>query len=1066
MVYMSHSPGIRRACAAVALVAAAAASSWPAFSPARARAQDAPPADQKPGQEVDAPTKKLMGAHGLFQRRLYKLAAVQYDQFLQQYPQHKDVVTARYALAVSRYRLGEHETAIAMLGEVLKDEKFPQRDEALAVLGHSHLARKEYDKALAALDELLAKHPQSKHAEVAALNRAQVLFFAGKKPEALAAAEAYLKQFPQGEGRPAAMYFQALAQRGLDQNKPAAETLRALLKQFPDNAYKLDATLLLGQALETDGQLDAAAEAYREVVKTAPASRKADGQYSLGVALYKAQKYHEAIKELGTVVTEYAGHKYAKAAQLQLARAQLAAGKVGEARQAFQLVAKDDKDRAADATYGLAQCDLAEKKWAEARAALDALAAANPPPANLEQVLLDRALCQLQLNKFAEAAAEFEQFRAKFPQSKQAPEAAYRQAFALHKLGKFEESQKLAEGVAKAAPELADPVAELQAENLFLLGKYPEAQKGFTDLLARTKDEDRTLRFTLRLGQAAYYTQKYPEAAKLLQPLADNPKVAQGPELQQAIFLYGDALLQQGKHKEAAAALAKYVGVAQQADKREAQFKLGLAQLRAADPAAEQTLAAVANGPADSPWATRAQFEHGQLLYKKGSKPEAAAALNKVMAANPPAPPELAAPATYLLGWVDFDAKRYAEAAQRWGQLVEQHPKHSLVPDALFQRGSALKEAGQHAEALAALQAYVKANPEGPHVARALQFTAASQTALGQDDEAMKTLASLAANDKAATDAVLYDLAWAQRSLKDTKAVQETYRRLLKQFPESKLAPAARTELAEFLYADGNHKEAAELLEAVVSAKDVDPKTLTAATYRLGWCYDKLDQPGKAATVFADFAAKHPDDPLAASALLQAGAAASKEGKFDVAAKSLAAMLAKFPKHEQAPVALLKLGEAQAEMNDFAASQQSYAAFLEQNPKSEFAYRAQFGVAWALENQKQYEPARAAYRKVIEQHNGETAARAQFQVGETFFAEGKFEEAVAELLQVEDVYAYPAWSARALLEAGRAFEQLKQDDQAREQYKVLVEKYKDSPEAKLATERLAALKATEPAAKS
>jgi len=306
---------------------------------------------------------------------------------------------------------------------------------------------------------------------------------------------------------------------------------------------------------------------------------------------------------------------------------------------------------------------------------------------------------------------------------------------------------------------------------------------------------------------------------------------------------------------------------------------------------------------------------------------------------------------------------------------------------------------------------------------------------------------------------VLYDLAWAHRSLKNTAAAQATYRELLTRFPQGKLASAARTELAEFLYADGKHAEAAALLEAVVADKAADPKTLAAATYRLAWCYDKLKQPAKAAAAFAEFSTKYPDDPLAASALLQAGVAAADEGKFDAAAKSLSAMLAKFPKHEQAPVALLKLAEAQAEMDDFAGSQQSFARFLAEHPKSEFAYRAQFGVAWALENQKQYEPARAAYRKVIEQHNGETAARAQFQVGETFFTEGKFEEAVAELLQVEDVYAYPTWSARALLEAGRAFEQLKEHEQAREQYAALVEKYKDSPEAKLARERLAALPA-------
>ena len=71
-----------------------------------------------------------------------------------------------------------------------------------------------------------------------------------------------------------------------------------------------------------------------------------------------------------------------------------------------------------------------------------------------------------------------------------------------------------------------------------------------------------------------------------------------------------------------------------------------------------------------------------------------------------------------------------------------------------------------------------------------------------------------------------------------------------------------------------------------------------------------------------------------------------------------------------------------------------------------------------MENQKKYEPARAAYEQVIAASNGETAAQAQFQIGETFLAEQKFEQAIAPFLAVEDVYAYPKWSARALLKRG------------------------------------------------
>ena len=68
------------------------------------------------------------------------------------------------------------------------------------------------------------------------------------------------------------------------------------------------------------------------------------------------------------------------------------------------------------------------------------------------------------------------------------------------------------------------------------------------------------------------------------------------------------------------------------------------------------------------------------------------------------------------------------------------------------------------------------------------------------------------------------------------------------------------------------------------------------------------------------------------------------------------------------------------------------------------------------------------------------------------------------LLAVEDVSAYPKRGAKALLESGRAFEELKQAEKAKQQYAVVVEKYKELPEAKLATERLAALKQSAAAA--
>jgi TolA-binding protein len=370
----------------------------------------------------------------------------------------------------------------------------------------------------------------------------------------------------------------------------------------------------------------------------------------------------------------------------------------------------------------------------------------------------------------------------------------------------------------------------------------------------------------------------------------------------------------------------------------------------------------------------------------------------------------------------------------------------------------ALKEGGKLEDALSAFQNYLALHKDGQHAARARQLAAATLSALNRPDQAEEMLATLASDTQSATDAVLYDLAWAQRGKKDTKAAAETYRRLLKQHPESKLAPAARAELAEFVYAAGDYAAAAELLEPVVANEKADPKTLLAACYRLGWCYEKLNKHDKAAAALIDFADKHPDSDLAASALLQAGLSYAADGRADKAEAALVRMLEKFPRHKQASLAMLKLGEVQAEGGSFDKSLGTFTDFLSRYADDPLAYRAHFGAGWAHENLRHYDDARKAYQKTIAATNTETAARAQFQTGETYLAEGKFEEAVAALLAVEDVYAYPQWAARALVEAGRAFEQLKQTEQASAQYAIVVSKYKDTPEAGLAQERLKAIK--------
>lgn len=1035
--------GLRRSCIGLSLLCA----------PVYAVAQNAP--DANPSQEVDAATKQLMAANGLLSRGLYKLAEKEYSDFLAAHSDHAQATAARYALAICQMRLNEHEKAIESIAPVLRDEKSEQKDEALAVLGYCELALKHYDRAQAAFGDLLSKFPRSKQAESAACYQAQALCLGANPKQAAIVCDDFLRDYAKSEKRPTVMYFLALSRKALGEHDRVIEALDQLIREAPDSPYKTDAYLLAGQSYEALNKPDAAIEKYRQMLAAAPEARKADAHYSLGIALYKIAKYDAAAHELQAVADDPRS-PYAKPAKLHLGLAQLAANHISDARRTLDDVSRDDSARATDARYGLSQCDLAQKKYQDARQKLDALAQQQPAPSNLSQILLDRAVCAMELGQFQQASAELETFRNQNAKAPQLAEATYRQAFCLHKLAQYDKSHELCKQLA-AMPrsELTLAGMELDAENLFLLARYTDSQKAFVALADAAKDEPKRLRYKLREGQCEYFAGNYPRAVTLLVPLADDARSARSEELQPAIFLCGDALLQQGKNAEAAVMLARYVAVAK-GEKREAQFKLARAQLGADQKdAAQRTLAELSKGPADSAWVQRGLLEYGQLQYKAGEGDRAAWSLKRLIEANPPE--DLATPARYLLGWINFDAKRYAEAANEWKALKEKYPKHPLTIDADFQRGVALKEAGQLDEALAALQAFASEHANHANAAKARQLAAAVLTAQGKNDQAVKVLADLAGSSQA-SDTVLYDLAWSQRNNKDLPAAKETYRKLLAQHADSKLAPAARTELAELLYDEKNYPEATELLERVVTDKSADPKVLGPATYRLGFCYAKQSKWDKAAAEFEECADHFKDDPkLNASALLQAGIASAEEGKFDRAERALAKMLSDHRDSDQEPIAMLKLGEAQAEQQEYDAALRTYRDFLDRYEKNEFAYRARFGVGWALENQHKYEEAREAYKKVIAATNGETAARAQFQIGETYLAEQKFEPAIPALLAVEDVYAYPKWGARALLEAGRAFEQLRQPDKAKQQYSQLLTKYKSAPEAEMAQERMKAL---------
>ncbi len=1012
------------------------------------------------GQAVDPATRKLAGANGLLARQQFDAARQEFNEYLQTYPTNADAGMARFGLALSFYQAGNFVGAIDPLTVLAADKKFTRREDALAMLGHCYEALGQFDKALVPINLLLTDYPKGTQAQTGWINRSQNLYRLGNFKDALAIAQAFPKVYPDSGNIATAIYLEALCQHALGQNEAAISALHRFIRAYPNHPQVFDATLLEGQCLESLGNLKDALAVYEKMAADAPVAAKPAAYYAIGMACQQAGRYPAAADTFALIVRDYPHSAYAGMAQLQAAIVQLRSGDTAGARNALTDIKQQDPGRTATATYWLARCDMADKKYAEARTQLAQLLIAAPAIEEKPDILFDIASCDLAQHLYPQAVEGFAHFRDAYPQHRLMPDSLYQQALALHDMGKFKESQALCDQLhGLNVRTLLRPQALLGADNLFLLGQYQPAAAALATLAEDTAaPAAERHHIAIRRGQCAYYLGDYATAITLLKPIAVDVSAAANPLLPDAVFLLGDAQLQTGRFAEAAETLNHYLTLAQSERKQEATYKLAVAQRQGGDEkAALETLSTLVNGPADSAWVQRAWLESGQLAYQNKKYGDAATAFGKVLAAQPAA--DIGAPAQYALARIEMEAGRYGDAAKKFADVAQKYPQHELAADALFSQGAALKEAGQWQQALTVLENYLEHDADGKFANDARQISAVCMAKLGKAQKGIQQLTELASHAATRNDGVLYDLAWAQRGAGDNKAALETYRNLLHDYPNSNRTAAVQVEAAELLYQDGQFTPALELLRNVVVQQDAASRARIIAEYRMGLCYAGLNQQADAAAAFDTFVVQHAADGLAPAALYQSALAWIQLGKLDVGQKRLASIMTNYPTDVNASLATLKVGELQNQNGDYPTAKNTFQAWLKDHPKDSLSPLAWFGIGWSQENQAQYEPARQAYTKVVDNDTSATAARAQFQIGETWFAQKKYDQAARELLKVDILYAYPEWSARALFEAGRCFEQLKQNDEAKKQYALCVKKFKETDVAALAKKRLEALDA-------
>lgn len=1007
--------------------------------------------------------RDYLSGNGMLNRGLYELAAEEYQKFLREHSNHEKAPHARYGLGVALFRQNKYADAATELALIEERRGFEFAAETNLLLGQACVQLNRFDDAEKAFARVVSDHADHDVADDAAAMRVETLYRLNRHEEVAPAARAFLETWPQNALRERVELFDGLSHVARNDTDRAVERFENMLRRFPEGEHSRRATLLLARSYQRAGRAGDAVAQYRRVLEQEDPAFVPDALYALGAILRREGDGREAAKYLDRLIEGHAENPLVPAAQFERGRVHLDAGEVDEAIGLFAMVEQAKSDLADDAAYWAAKADMRENEFERAASRLGEAQATYPNSPLRAEMQYDQAVAQLRAGAREDAIDTLRAFRAAHPDHAMSAEALHLMATTAHALEDYAASRTYSDQYLGqyAGGERAADLAFLSAENAFLAGDYENAANGFESFVEAHGEHSQAKSAAYRLGLSRDRLGNADGAREALAGVV-NGKRTPAP-FAHALFVLGSIAFEKGEWKEAERQFFDYLSFDDQQNAADALIRLGLSQQRQnKHDSAVATYARLLEEHPESVHGMQALFERGQALVALGRPDEAAESFESLLQLE--GVERFAPHALNHLGAIAMARSDYDEAAARYDAIGSYEVDPALAGEALFQKGQALTALERFKDAE---KAFAEVAAEYPLHDRAALARANAALSIARQGDAARTLATIKAFDEKALGAVspelrtslLYEKAWAQRSLEQNDDAAATYRTIIEIESASDLRPYARVELAELLAAKREFDNAAALLREVAYDDDSLPGALhERGLYRLGVSEYELGRHREAADTLSQFIRAHDESGMIGSARLLCGESLFKLGEYREALPHLEAVakIEDAGDDLRAP-ALLRLGECRAHLQNWDASEEAFAQYLKAYPESDVWFQAQFGIGWARENDGRFDDAVAAYRTVVDRHQGATAARAQFQIGECLFAQKKHDEAVRELLKVDILYAYPEWSSAALFEAGKCFEAMHQIGQAKRQYELVQARYADTKWADMAGKRLADL---------
>lgn len=940
-----------------------------------------------------------------------------------------DEADDQYAVAAGHYDRQQWTLAVEEFRAFLdKHAGHPQAGNATFFLGMAQVRLGDYAAARAQFQACADRRPDGRRAIEAEFRVGEMSFFLEERETARRELATFREKHPEDSLDAYALPYLADLTLKAKLYVEAEALYREALKQYGTGPKQDHCRFGLAQALEAQGKDEEPALLYTALAsKGGPLAEQS--LYVLGMRQYKDASYAAAIASFEELETKYPDGRYRQQARLGKGCSLFRDERHEEAEEIFESLT-EDKQLGVEARLWLGAIHKARRSWDAAAAIMLEAARAEPDHPRCAELLFHVADCQRMAGKHAEAVKYYDELLDRWPKHSLTADCL---------LGKLRTAAAASDHAQLAALAVRidkdfrgtpahDEAQRRLARSLLDRGQARDAAAILEPLAAEAKSPAHRFETQQLLAEAYFLLQQNDKAQATIEPLLQE--TAPTEVRTDAQYTFGRLLVAARQWDQAIAALEAFAAAQPQGERLvrcRAELLVAYAHTGQVDKALAGHVELLAR-QGEQEIVSVATLRLADALFEVRRYPEAGT-LYRALATEDRHKP-LAAEGWSGLGWSQYHMALLPLATESFAKLVEGYPRHALAGDAALARARILEQLQEKKQALAAYELVIERYGSPQRTGAALLGAAQLHGQLGQPAKAAELYQRLLNEfpDSAPQDAVLYQLAWACHDSGNTAAAEEVFRRLHTDHRGSRFWGDATYRAANAAFTAGRHDEAGHMIGELL-ASHPQGDVLAHALFLQGRVaaaqekWDAVSAPlDRLLREFPEGAFRPAAEYYVAEVLYQKGRYEDAARRFGELAPRLAGKTDKW-----VPMVPLRQAQSLAHLQRWAEARRIAEGTTAAHPNFEAQYEVDYVLGRCLAGQALFQEARAAYQRVVRSIAGgktETAAMAQWMIGETYFHQKDYNAALKEYLRVEILYAYPKWQAAALLQAGKCCEQL------------------------------------------